>query len=101
MLTKKQANYINSLMSNLKQTKVIKETREKLSAFTLRNSFYFPDEAELEFFNSLILERMQVYSGKDPRWFSFCMETHENIANALYRIKQCKKEDLSILKNNK
>ena len=92
MLTKLQANYLRGLISNCKQTKEIKEIQEKLNAFVNKNMCYFPDGAELEFFNSLILERMQYYSGKDEHWFSFCMELHEKIVNTLYRLNQCKSE---------
>lgn len=88
MLTKLQANYLRGLISNCKQTKEIKEIEKKLNAFINKNFCYFPDGAELEFFNSLILERMQFYSGKDAHWFSFCMKLHEVITNTLYRINQ-------------
>lgn len=90
MLTKLQASYLRGLICNCRQTKEIKEIREKLNAFVNKDLCYFPDSAELEFFNSLILERMQYYSSRDSKWFSFCMKLHENIANTLYRLNQCK-----------
>lgn len=88
MLTKLQANYLRGLISNCKQTKEIKEIKEKLNAFINQRLCYFPDVAELEFFNSLILAKLKEYSGKDAYWFSFCTELHEVISNTLYRINQ-------------
>lgn len=93
MLTKLQANYLRGLICNCKQTKEIKEIKEKLNAFINQSLCYFPDSAELEFFNSLILERMQYYCNKDGYWFSFCSELHDVITNALYRLSQIKSEN--------
>lgn len=92
MLTKIQCIYLLGLCRGLKQLEPVKGVCKKLDEHIKGVTPYFPDAEELQFFNELILPKMEYFAGKDESWFSFCSELHENISDMLYRINELKKE---------